>query len=128
MIRIRFSYSYKEYKDYPEATEISKTRGILFTFYCIVLGFGVLSSIALLSIETWYEGIIGLILCIAGFVYLVTRYETVTERKIACAIFKRQLEKEMCISDSSTIRKLMKEFKKELKQKEHNDVPYDKMI
>lgn len=125
---IRISYSYKVYKDYPEATYISQTRGILLTFYSIALGFGVLASIALLSIGNWFEGIVGLILCILGFIYLFTRYGTVTERKIACAIFKRQLEKEMCISDSSTIRKLMKEFKKELKQKEHNDVPYDKMI
>jgi len=128
---MKISYSYKVYNGYPEATAISRIRGMLLPFYSITLGLGVLTSIALLLfdfIANWYIGIPGVILCIAGFVYLVTRYDTVTERKVACAIFKRQLAKELCISDSSTIRKLMKEFKKELKEKTHNDVPYDKMI
>lgn len=128
---IRISFSYKVYKGYPEATEISKIRGMLLTFYSIALGFGVLTSIALLTLDfiaNWYIGIPGIIFSIIGFIYLVTRYNEVTERKVACAIYKHQLIEEFGITDSALIRKLMKEFKDDLKAKEDNDVPYDKMI
>ena len=95
---MKIRYSYKEYKDHPEATEISKMRGIGFTFYSIALGFGILISIALLItdfLENWYIGIPGIILCLAGFVYLVTQYDKVTERKIAKSINeKNRIEQE----------------------------------
>ena len=93
---MKIRYSYTEYKDYPEATEISKLRGILFTFYSIALGFGFFNSIVLLTLDfiaNWYIGIPGIILCLLGFWYLVTGYDEVTKRKIALAI-ERQNQQE----------------------------------
>lgn len=89
---MKIRYSYKEYIGCPEATEISKTRGILLTFYSIALGFGILISIfALIAdfVGTWYIAIPVVILCGSGSWYLVTRYNTVTERKIAKAIAEK---------------------------------------
>lgn len=127
---MKFQYSYKTYDGSREAIEISQSRAKNRIFKSQACGWGIVFAIiSLLDFKsTWYIAIPVILACIGGFYYLVNHYDDVTNRKVACAIFKRKLEKELCISDSSTIRKLMKEFKKELKEKTHNDVPYDKMI
>ena len=93
---MKIRYSYKEYKGHPEATEISRFRGMAFTFYCIAIGFGVFFAVVAMIDDfssTWYIAVPTILLCIAGFIYLTTYYDTVTERKIAKAIAeKNQIE------------------------------------
>lgn len=99
---MKIRYSYNEYKGHPEATEISKSRGIAFTFYCIALGWAVLFSIiALIAdfVASWYIAIPVIILSGVGFWYLVTRYNTVTERKIAKAIADKNKEKQKKLAE-----------------------------
>ena len=96
-MKIRFYY--KEYKDYPEATKISKFRGILWTFYSIALSFTILFAIVSLIEDfstSWYIAIPLLILCIITFGYLLSGYPAATERKIARVINgKNQATKKM---------------------------------
>ena len=99
---MKIRYSYNEYKGHPEATEISKSRGVAFAFYSIALGWGVLFSIIALIADfgsTWYVAIPVIALCIVGFIYLVTRYHQVTERKIAKAISEQRKITEKRISE-----------------------------
>ena len=89
---MKIRYTYNKYKGYPEATEISKSRGRAFTFYSIALGWVILFSvIALIAdfVASWYIAIPVIILSGLGFWYLITRYNTVTERKIAKAIAEK---------------------------------------
>ena len=105
---MKIRYSYKEYSGHPEATEISKNRGCAFTFYCIALAFGILVSLATLIenfATSWYIAIPVIVLCIVGYAYLITRYNDVTERKVAKAIAeknqieqKKLVEKYICLS------------------------------
>ena len=105
---MKIRYSYKEYHGHPEATEISKNRGCAFTFYCIALAWGILISLATLIENfstSWYIAIPVIVLCMAGYAYLITRYNDVTERKIAKVIAeknkieqKKIAEKYICLS------------------------------
>ena len=99
---MKIRYSYNEYKGYPEATEISKSRGIALTFYSIALGLAILFSIiALIAdfVASWYIAIPVIVLSGLGFWYLVTRYNTVTERKVAKAIAEKNKEKQKKLAE-----------------------------
>lgn len=85
---IKYQYTYTEYKDFPEATEISKSREArvypLFMLCCLSLvGF----IIALIAGE--WSAIFGVIVSVAAFYYLFRIYPKVTERKIKKAIKER---------------------------------------
>ena len=117
---MKFQYSYKTYDGSREAIEISQSRAKNTIFISQACGWGIIFAIISLIADfksTWYIAIPVILACIGGFYYLVNHYDDATDRKVACAIFKRKLKKELNISDSSTIRKLMKEFKKEMKRK-----------
>lgn len=87
---IRYEYTYTEYKDFPEATEISKTReGCVYPLFMLFSLALIASIIGLLLGEL--VAILGLIASAAAFYYLFRIYPKVTERKIAKAI-KRRLE------------------------------------
>lgn len=86
---MKIHYSYNEYKGYPAATEISKFRGQMHTFYSATLTLVIFCLFGLLIHDfesNWYIGIPGILLCIWGYVYLILFYNKVTERKIAKAI------------------------------------------
>ena len=85
---IKYEYNYTEYKGFPEATEISKSREArVFPLFmlCFLLLIG--SVIALLC-GAW-EAILLIIISIAGFYYMANIYPKVTERKIKKAIKRR---------------------------------------
>ena len=86
---MKIRYSYTEYPNCPEATEISKIRGIAFTSYIIVLSLAVFFSIASLILDfgaNWYIAIPIIIVCIVCYIYLLLGYETATQRQVAKAI------------------------------------------
>ena len=66
---IKYQYTYTEYKDFPEATEISKSREArvypLFMLCCLSL----LGSIIALIIGEWLA-IFGVLVSVAAFYYL----------------------------------------------------------
>ena len=61
---MKIRYSYKEYKDHPEATEISKMRGIGFTFYSIGHSWGGFSCLNI----TAFHPDVSRVVAISGFV------------------------------------------------------------
>ena len=85
---IKYQYTYTEYKDFPEATEISKSREArvypLFMLCALLL----LGSIIGIVLGEWVA-IFGLLISVADFYYLFRIYPKVTERKIEKAIKKR---------------------------------------
>lgn len=89
---MKISYSYKSYSGYPEATEISHRREKLKNLHAISAGWGLIFSIIALIADfnaTWFAAIPLGLFCIASFVYLIKYYDSVTDRKIAKAIAKR---------------------------------------
>ncbi len=85
-------YTYKEYKDYPEATEISEFRErgkICLSAIALVLLIASIICLFLNFTETW-PMIFVAIGSIAFFVYFFTKYDEVTEKKINKAIDKRR--------------------------------------
>lgn len=85
---MKIRYQYCEYKNCPEATQISKSRA----FWGIILGglsfCGFLVSLILMftSPEDWMEGIIVCLVFGALFAYMFIQYPKVTHRKIQEAI------------------------------------------
>lgn len=89
---MKIRYTYKAYKGNPAATEISRSREKARSFYGLALGWLIIFCIIALVADfgaTWYIAIPVLLLCIAGFAYLFTHYQTVTDRKIAKAIVEQ---------------------------------------
>jgi hypothetical protein len=85
-------YTYNEYKDFPEATEISESRErgkICFSAIALVL---LIASFISLFID--FSGTWPMIFVAAGsiifFVHLFTKYDEITDRKINKAIDKRK--------------------------------------
>ena len=81
-------YQYNDYKDYPEATEISKSRS---RFSSMVLPFPFIGAIAgiiglINAITTgssdWWQFLLLLFLCLLLLFYMISIYPQNTERKI----------------------------------------------
>lgn len=85
---MKIYYNYTEYKDFPEATEISESRarnGTLL-FMCCFLGL-LMSFLLLFSFpEDLISGILAILFFSASLIYLVKFYPKATERKIQKAI------------------------------------------
>ena len=128
---MKIQYSYKTYDGSRKAIEISQSRAKNRIFITQACGWGIIFAIICLIVDfrsTWYIAIPAILTCIWGFYYLINHYDDKIDKKVACAIFKRKLTKQMGITDKATIRKMMKEFKKQYTSTQNNDVPYDKMI
>ena len=128
---MKLQYSYKTYDGSREALQISRSRGEARVHYIqLLIGATILVLIGLFAdfSNSWYITIPLLIACIVGFVRLGEHYDDVTDKKVACAIYKRMLERELGIKDSSTIKKMMKEFKKNQKAKQSNHIDVGNMI
>lgn len=87
---MKIQYQYTEYKDFPEATEVSETRARMAVVFAMMLAPCVLLSLIFLFA---FEGIwnrifsaIFLLLSLGGFYYLRNYYPKVTEKKIQKAI------------------------------------------
>lgn len=102
---MKIRYSYNKYNGYPEATEISKFRGILLSIHYPAVTLVAFCLFALLIHDfesNWYIGIPGILFCGWGYVYLILFYNKITERKIAKAI-ERQDEMERNSPDAEYI-------------------------
>ena len=91
-------YRYTEYKDCPEATEISKSRERGFVCLSQLCGWGIIISVLLFFSSPMsfldYIGLFFLVaLFIGGLIYLVRYYPEVTEKKIKKAIARSIIEK-----------------------------------
>ena len=87
----RIRYTYKVYKDFPEATEISESRERNYVFLGDIYLLTLIASIICLIVdfsETW-PMIFLAIASIASVYYLINYYPDVTEKKINKAIEKR---------------------------------------
>ena len=88
---MKIQYQYTEYKDFPEATEISNERARMATVFSMLLFSCLgLSLIFLLAFEE--DRIISalmLILSLAGLYYIRNHYPKATEKKIKKAIQKK---------------------------------------
>ena len=85
---IKISYTYTEFKDCPEATEVSQSRAKSRTYQSIACGFLFLLSLLFCfekSADQWIS-ICGVIACPIWFVYLVFFYDRTTSKKIKKAI------------------------------------------
>lgn len=95
---MKVSYSYLEYKDFPRASEISKSRARNQMYLSMLSLCGLMLSLILLCLcETamdWIEGILCVLVCVAALVYLKKRYPKVTEEKIQKAIEEGIAEKQ----------------------------------
>ena len=91
----KYQYTYTEYKDFPEATEISKSREAAWHPLSTICVFGVIASAVGLVVGGW-EAIFPLIISIYSTYYMFRIYPKVTERKIKKAIKERiELMKEI---------------------------------
>lgn len=93
---MKYSINYYEFKNCPEATEISKNRQTM-QFYlliaCVACLFICLPLSFVDSADRWIA-ICGIIISVLGFVYLFTHYNKVTKRKIEKALSKVKNEYE----------------------------------
>ncbi len=94
---MKYNINYNEYKNCPKATEISKSRAKM-QFYlfmiCIACLFLCLPLSFVESADRWIA-ICGSVVSVLGIVYLFTRYNKVTERKINNALSKKDDEYEV---------------------------------
>ena len=92
---IKYQYTYTEYKDFPEATEISKSReGCVYPLF-MLFSLALIASIIGLVLGEWVA-IFGLLISIAAFYYLFRIYPEITKRKIAKAIKRIPSPKPYC--------------------------------
>lgn len=101
-MKYTFRYTYSEYKDFPEATQISKTRAELLHFWTFVLFSCYLVSAGLIfaadNLVDRFIGIFLLIFSICFSVYLFKYYDIVTEKKIRKAIEQQiQIERDATV-------------------------------
>lgn len=85
---IKLTYLYKEYKDCPEATEISRSRSSAKGYYGIFCIITFILSILFCSVDSadrWIA-ICGVILCPVWFVYLLKFYDKKTDVMIKQAL------------------------------------------
>jgi len=78
---IKLTYMYKEYKDSPEATEISRSRSSAKGYYGILCIITFILSILFCSSDSadrWIS-ICGVILCPVWFIYLLKFYDKKTD-------------------------------------------------
>ena len=94
---MRVKYTYSEFKDYPEATEISKEREAKKTVIPRYIGALLVIAIVFLCFfgKLSIDAIIGLVLAIIFMVllllYYIFAYDKVTQKKISKAIAKRDI-------------------------------------
>lgn len=88
---MKYTYEYTKYKDFPEATEISKSReGSRFHLFGLDALLFIASVICLIvDFRGSWQMIFLLAISIGWFIYLVKYYDKVTEIKIQKAIRKR---------------------------------------
>ena len=93
---MKVSYTYTEYKDCPEATEISKNREMTGYFlrqmcFCLLV---VSVILAITSSEDFVSSILGILLFGAPYIYMIKVYPKVTQKKIKKAIEESIRKKE----------------------------------
>ena len=83
----KITYYYTEYKDCPEATEISRERerGKIFSYFFCFLIF-IFSLVSCFAASEKGMAIAGVIICPIWFFYLVKFYDVVTNQMISEAI------------------------------------------
>ena len=88
--KYKIEYRYKEYPNYPNATELSRERGELKVRLRIISDFAI--AFGVLFLFAWY---VSIPLLLAGFgcrYYLKKYYDDKTERKIARLIEEEKLK------------------------------------
>ena len=98
---MKIKYQYTEYKDFPEATEVSKDRArlaiTLSILFCSCLA---MSLIFLLTLEEdRISSALMLVFSLAGLYYLRNYYQKATEKKIK-KVIQQKLEMENEIKNS----------------------------
>ena len=93
---MKVSYTYTEYKDFPEATEISKRRELTGYFlrqmcFCFLV---VVVILAFSYPEDLVSSIPCILLSVASYVYMIKVYPKVTQKKIQKAIDESIRKKE----------------------------------
>lgn len=92
---MKISYTYKEYANFPEATEISESRErtkrpkIIFLVIACFVMFNWLLGGMFETVFAYIAVILCLCASIAALVYMFTKYDEVTEKKIKKAIIAR---------------------------------------
>jgi protein-S-isoprenylcysteine O-methyltransferase Ste14 len=89
---MRFQYTYKSYRGYPEATEISRDREEKKIPLTILSGLLVIVGLIALFVDfmnSWYIALCLLALGGLGIFYIIKYYDIVTERKVKRAIKRR---------------------------------------
>lgn len=78
--KYKIEYKYKEYPNFPEATELSRERGELKARLRIFSGF--LIAFGVIFLVAWYVSIPLLLLAIGLKYYLKKHYDDATDRKV----------------------------------------------
>ena len=100
---MKIEYHYKEYKDFPVATDISESRARIAVVLSMLLLYCLFSASVFLVVSDYLENriICGVLVLVslAGLYYLRNYYPKVTEKKIQKAI-SNQIRFEQEIKDS----------------------------
>lgn len=93
---MKIQYTYTEYKDFPRATEISKSRERKGSLLAMSAMCWLLISVIMLFAypEDWPEGVTLIIICVAALYYMFKIYPKVTAKKVQKAIEEGIAEKQ----------------------------------